>query len=100
MLHRGLEAQKEHEPAAANKAKQLKEMPGTLPHFVMAIGLLYGLNQGLSKLTSALGIQFPSALIGKALSCLQSLQDIHVLQERGVRDLEPVTAAYQSLVKV
>ena len=73
MLHRGMEAQKEHEPAAASKAKQLKEMPGSLRHFITAIGLLYGLNQGLSRLTAALGIQFPSALLGQALPCPQAL---------------------------
>ena len=42
-------------------------MPGTYPHFGAAAVLLYGLNQGLAKLTAALGIQFPSALIGKCL---------------------------------
>ncbi|DBA89179.1 hypothetical protein WJX77_010210 [Trebouxia sp. C0004] len=44
--------------------QQLEEMPGTLPHFSLAILLLYGMNTGLSKLTHALDIQFPSALIG------------------------------------
>ena len=44
--------------------EQLEEMPGTLPHFSLAILLLYGMNTGLSKLTHALDIQFPSALIG------------------------------------
>lgn len=43
---------------------QLKEMPGTYPHFSLAILLLYGMNTGLSKFTQAAGIQFPSALIG------------------------------------
>ena len=43
---------------------QLQEMPGTYPHFALAILLLYGMNTGLSKFTHAAGIQFPSALIG------------------------------------
>ena len=44
---------------------QLEEMPGTYPHFSLAIALLYGMNTGLTKFTSAAGIQFPSALIGR-----------------------------------
>ena len=44
---------------------QLEEMPGTYPHFSLAIMLLYGMNTGLAKLTAAAGIQFPSALIGR-----------------------------------
>ncbi|KAL3139383.1 hypothetical protein ABBQ38_003717 [Trebouxia sp. C0009 RCD-2024] len=43
---------------------QLEEMPGTYPHFALAILLLYGMNTGLSKFTHAANIQFPSALIG------------------------------------
>lgn len=43
---------------------QLEQMPGTYPHFALAILLLYGMNTGLSKFTHAAGIQFPSALIG------------------------------------
>lgn len=62
-----MEEDKEHAPSAATQPKQLQEMPGTYPHFGAAAILLYGLNQGLAKLTAALGIQFPSALIGKCL---------------------------------
>ena len=54
---------------------QLKDMPGTYPHFSLAILLLYGMNTGLSKFTQTAGIQFPSALIGKQ-SCLTTIEDI------------------------
>lgn len=53
---------------------QLEELPGTLPHFLAAILLLYGMNTGLSKLTHSLGIQFPSALIGNAQFALGFLE--------------------------
>ena len=53
---------------------QLKEMPGTYPHFSVAILLLYGMNTGLSKFTQTAGIQFPSALIGMQ-SCPITLED-------------------------
>jgi ABC-type sulfate transport system permease component len=61
-----MDMKKEHKDEPAQQ--QLEEMPGTLPHFSLAILLLYGMNTGLSKLTHALGIQFPSALIGNHLS--------------------------------
>lgn len=58
-----MDINKDHEEELPSSG-QLKEMPGTLPHFSVAIFLLYGMNLGLSKLTHAAGIQFPSALIG------------------------------------
>lgn len=57
---------------------QLKEMPGTYPHFSLAILLLYGMNTGLSKFTQAAGIQFPSALIGR-YSCLTTTETTQVM---------------------
>lgn len=69
------EDNKEHKDAAASQPKQLTEMPGSYPQFGIAILLLYGLNQGLSKLTASLGIQFPSALIGNAIHDMQ--QTLH-----------------------
>ena len=54
---------------------QLKEMPGTYPHFSVAILLLYGMNTGLSKFTQTAGIQFPSALIGMQ-SRLTTIEDV------------------------
>lgn len=59
--------------AAPAKAKQLTQMPGSLPHFASAILLLYGVNQSLAKVTATLGIRFPSALIGTALGTLVPL---------------------------
>lgn len=73
---REIEAKKEHGSSAATQSKQLDEMPGTLPHFGAAALLLYGLNQGLAKLTTALGIQFPSALIGM-LWCATAITCLH-----------------------
>ena len=61
-----MEMKKDHKDEP--EQEQLEEMPGTLPHFSLAILLLYGMNTGLSKLTHALDIQFPSALIGNQLS--------------------------------
>lgn len=75
-----MEMKKDHKDEPAQE--QLEEMPGTLPHFSLAILLLYGMNTGLSKLTHALDIQFPSALIGN-ITCLclalqvQALPDTH-----------------------
>ena len=63
---RQMEMKKDHKDEPGQE--QLEEMPGTLPHFSLAILLLYGMNTGLSKLTHALDIQFPSALIGSHLS--------------------------------
>ena len=60
-----MEMKKDHKDEPGQE--QLEEMPGTLPHFSLAILLLYGMNTGLSKLTHALDIQFPSALIGNHL---------------------------------
>lgn len=51
---------------------QLEEMPGTYPHFALAILLLYGMNTGLSKFTHAANIQFPSALIGTSSKLVTS----------------------------
>ena len=66
-----MDINKDHEEEPPSSG-QLKEMPGTLPHFSVAIFLLYGMNLGLSKLTHAVGIQFPSALIGKPLFTLSA----------------------------
>ncbi len=63
---RQMEMKKDHKDEP--EQEQLEEMPGTLPHFSLAILLLYGMNTGLSKLTHALDIQFPSALIGNPLT--------------------------------
>jgi len=62
-----MDIKKDHQDEPSSSG-QLEEMPGTLPHFSVAILLLYGLNSGLSKLTHALGIHFPSALIGAMFS--------------------------------
>lgn len=70
LVPREEEGEKEHKDPASQQ-KQLTEMPGSYSQFGTAALLLYGLNQGLSKLTTTLGIQFPSALIG-SLPCTMS----------------------------
>ena len=63
LLRREMEMQAQSTDNGAGSG-QLQEMPGTYPHFGLAVLLLYGMNTGLSKFTQTAGIQFPSALIG------------------------------------
>ena len=67
-LRREMEVQAQSTDNGAGSG-QLQEMPGTYPHFGLAILLLYGMNTGLSKFTQTAGIQFPSALIGTVPQC-------------------------------